>query len=117
MGKKKSYVLFSALALFFLLGASPVPAEASVARSLYAGLSGADVKALQETLVAKGYLAEGKATGYFGSLTEAAVKKFQCDKQIICSGAGVSGYGIAGAKTQAALSDSGAQLPQTQARH
>jgi spore germination protein YaaH len=66
-------------------------------------MSGADVTALQTALIAKGYLAAGKNTGYFGALTDAALKKFQCDKNIICTGASVSGYGVYGPKTQAAL--------------
>lgn len=87
-----SFALFSAL--LFPLGAH------AASRSLYLGLSGADVKAAQTQLVAKGYLAAGKNTGYFGTLTLAAVKKFQCAEKIACSGAG---YGVIGPKTQAAL--------------
>lgn len=80
-----------------------VPQGAS-ARTLSLGLSGSDVTSVQNDLIAQGYLAAGKATGYFGPLTESAVKKFQCDQNIICSGAGVSGYGLVGPKTLAALS-------------
>lgn len=76
---------------------APVPADA---RSLYQGLSGSDVASLQTELIARGYLAAGKATGYFGPLTLAAVKKFQCASGIICAGAA---YGTAGPMTQAAL--------------
>ena len=46
------------------------------ARSLTSGTSGSDVVALQNALIAKGYLAAGKNTGYFGSLTLAAVQNF-----------------------------------------
>src|SRR3989344_2117762 len=78
-----------------------VPAFASAAtRSLTVGLSGADVSALQAVLISKGYLAAGNSTGYFGQLTLAAVKKYQCDESIVCSGAS---YGTVGPRTQAAL--------------
>lgn len=74
-----------------------------MARSLVQGASGNDVKELQNKLIRQGYLAEGKNTGYFGPLTLAAVKKFQCDQGIICANSSAAGYGIAGPKTQAAL--------------
>ena len=54
------------------------PAGASAA-SLSLGASGSSITALQQALIAKGYLAAGRATGYFGPLTDAALKKFQCD--------------------------------------
>jgi spore germination protein YaaH len=78
-------------------------ASFAAARSLSFGLSGSDVTTLQQELITAGYLAAGSATGYFGALTQAAVQKFQCAQNIICTGASVSGYGIAGPKTQAAL--------------
>ncbi len=71
-------------------------------RSLVIGLSGDDVVTLQNKLIAEGHLAAGNATGYFGPLTEAAVKKFQCAENIACAGSS-EGYGVAGPKTQAAL--------------
>jgi len=85
------------IALFFL--ALAVPSVAS-ARTLSLGMSGSDVKALQQALVVKGYMT-GAATGYFGQVTLAAVKKFQCEQQIVCSG---TSYGLVGPRTQAALS-------------
>ncbi|MFH0803955.1 MAG: glycosyl hydrolase family 18 protein [Candidatus Tagabacteria bacterium] len=87
--------------LFFVL---PFFRAGAVGRSLSFGLSGSDVTAFQNKLIKQGYLAEGKATGYFGPLTQAAVKKFQCDQNIICSGASATtGYGVAGPRTQASL--------------
>lgn len=50
------------------------------------------VKALQQALLDMGYLKEEHVTGYFGSLTEAAVKKFQKDN-------GISQTGVAAALT------------------
>ncbi|MDE1925487.1 MAG: peptidoglycan-binding protein, partial [Patescibacteria group bacterium] len=81
----------------------------AAARSLSVGLSGSDVTTLQQELIAQGYLS-GSATGYFGALTQAAVQKFQCARGIICAGSGVSGYGIAGPKTQAALASASAPV-------
>ncbi|MDO8548096.1 MAG: glycosyl hydrolase family 18 protein [bacterium] len=95
----RKVLIFSAL---FICAAATTTVDAA-ARSLSLGLSGNDVQALQTQLIAKGYLEAGKATGYFGPLTDAAVKKFQCDQSIICSGDSISGYGIAGPRTQAAL--------------
>lgn len=45
-------------------------------RSLFLGMSGEDVTELQKMLKQMGYF-NGEATGYFGPLTFAAVKKFQ----------------------------------------
>jgi spore germination protein YaaH len=87
------------LLLFFF---APVNIFAAV-RSLSLGLSGNDVVALQNKLIGQGYLAAGNNSGYFGTLTQAAVKKFQCAQNIICSGSTAQGYGIYGPGTRAAL--------------
>jgi peptidoglycan hydrolase-like protein with peptidoglycan-binding domain len=65
---------------------------------LYYGLRTAQVTTLQSLLVANGYLSSANATGFFGSLTLAAVQKFQCDNNIACTGG--AGYGIVGPKTR-----------------
>ena len=88
-------------------------AQAAVS-SLELGDTGADVAALQTSLIARGYLASGKNTGYFGALTQAAVEKFQCDQKIICSTDTVAGYGTAGPKTQAALQGGSSVVSGTQ---
>ncbi len=94
--------------LLFLL-VSFVPCDAlAAARSLSLGLSGDDVHTVQNELVATGYLASKYATGYFGALTSAAVKKFQCDHNIICSGSSRDGYGVVGSKTILALTSASA---------
>lgn len=72
-------------------------------RSPSLGFSGSDVTALQNNLIDQGYLAKGYNTGYFGALTETALKKFQCDKNIVCSGGKTDGYGVYGPKTRVAL--------------
>jgi spore germination protein YaaH len=88
--------------ILLLLSLAPFSAEAA-ARSLTLDMSGSDVTALQDALIKAGYLAAGKNTGYFGPLTDEALKKFQCAKNIICADATYEGYGIAGPKTMAAL--------------
>lgn len=59
-------------------------------------VSSEKVAELQERLIELGYLREGKTTGYFGSETEEAVKKFQ-------QAASLTADGIAGDETLAAL--------------
>lgn len=90
--------------LFFIVAFLILFAPASAfAASLSLGASGSAVVTLQQTLITKGYLAADKATGYFGPLTDAALKKFQCDAGVICSGNAVAGYGVYGPRTQAAM--------------
>lgn len=97
---KHTFVTTSSL--FLILFLAPFGSMAS-ARSLYLGLSGSDVRTVQNDLVSIGYLTAKNATGYFGQLTEAAIKKFQCDHNVICSGSSNTGYGIVGQKTIMAL--------------
>src|SRR4051812_2750711 len=85
--------------LFALIACMPLLAHAAT-RTLSFGISGSDVRAMQNTFITKGYLSAGKATGTFGPATLAAVKKFQCANKIVCSG---SSYGVVGPKTMAAL--------------
>ena len=94
---------YGILAAAFILMFAALPAVAS-ARTMTSGMSGTDVKALQTQLSAKGYLAAAP-NGHFGPATLAAVRKFQCAQNIVCSG---SSYGIAGPRTQAALPGAGA---------
>jgi peptidoglycan hydrolase-like protein with peptidoglycan-binding domain len=60
------------------------------------GGRGGDVARMQSYLIAQGYLANGSATGYFGTLTLAAVKRFQ-------SAHGISPTGFFGDSTRTAL--------------
>lgn len=53
--------------------------------SLYIGISGSDVTALQEYLNAQGYLSVS-ATGYFGPLTQAAVARWQAQGGVVALG-------------------------------
>jgi hypothetical protein len=64
----------------------------------------AEVAVLQRFLIARDYLASDNATGYFGKLTLAALKKYQCDTEIVCAGDPSStGYGQTGPKTRAMI--------------
>src|SRR6476469_2743357 len=65
------------------------------ALALKKGDSGPEVANLQKTLQAAGYF-DGKATGFYGSLTRAAVKKFQAENNLKVDG-------IVGHKTLSAL--------------
>ncbi len=79
------------------------------------GSSGTAVKSLRTKLREFGYLAAyGSAvdvpatasaeTDYFGATTESALKKFQCDRAIVCTGsAATTGWGGAGLATRKAL--------------
>ena len=64
-------------------------------QNLSLGSTGEEVTKLQERLVALGLLSV-EPTGYFGPLTEAAVKQFQTQN-------GIEAIGIVGPKTRAAL--------------
>jgi peptidoglycan hydrolase-like protein with peptidoglycan-binding domain len=61
-----------------VLGASTY----NFARELTIGASGSDVTALQSLLISDGYLVLATPSGYFGSLTKAAVIKFQAAHSI-----------------------------------
>lgn len=73
------------------------PAQ-GIIHSLGKGSRGNDVKLLQQFLKIYGVYPEGMVTGYFGPLTEAAVKKFQ-EKE------GIDSIGIAGPKTRAKIKE------------
>ncbi|MBI2610767.1 peptidoglycan-binding protein [Candidatus Kaiserbacteria bacterium] len=76
----------------------------SLGRTLLMGMRGEDVQKLQEFLIAVDLLSEGNATGYFGALTEAAVKKWQAAQGIVSSGnAASTGFGVVGPKTRVAI--------------
>ncbi|HVO28493.1 MAG TPA: fibronectin type III domain-containing protein [Candidatus Paceibacterota bacterium] len=84
---------------------STPPAAAPVFTSFLSfGSRGSQVQALQTLLIGQGDLGAGYATGYFGSLTQAAVQKFQCSQNVVCSGnPQTTGWGLVGAKTRKAL--------------
>lgn len=68
----------------------------AIPNGLSIGETSDNVKRVQELLIKYGYLGSSNATGYFGELTEAAVKKFQ-------SANGLTADGTVGMKTMAKL--------------
>ncbi|MBI4093761.1 right-handed parallel beta-helix repeat-containing protein [Candidatus Kaiserbacteria bacterium] len=100
------YRVFVAAALIavFLPAIAFAASCPNLTRSLSFGSRGSDVKQLQQFLISKNLLASDSATGYFGRLTEAAVKKFQCAQNIVCAGSpSTTGYGAVGPRTRAAI--------------
>ncbi|MEK7607813.1 MAG: peptidoglycan-binding domain-containing protein, partial [Patescibacteria group bacterium] len=75
-------------------------ATASFTRDLTVGSTGADVTALQ------GRVGVSPATGYFGSITKAAVQAYQTSK-------GISATGYVGPLTRASLNGSGTDTTAT----
>lgn len=92
-------------------GPTQETAGAFFTRTLSTGMESEEVRTLQRflnnagfTVASDGPGSPGNETIRFGSLTRAAVQKFQCAKAIVCSGDGYStGYGIFGPQTRAAL--------------
>ena len=78
---------------------------------LAVGANGAQVRALQRLLNAKGFViaasgpgSPGNESSAFGALTREALRRFQCAKGIACDGSeSTTGYGRLGPKTRAAL--------------
>jgi len=77
-----------------------------IGRSLKLGSSGDDVRRLQQFLARDPSIyPEGTASGYYGPLTEAAVKRWQTKYNIVSTGTPSStGYGVVGPRTAAAIS-------------
>lgn len=80
-------------------------AYAAITSSLDVGSTGSDVTELQTYLALNASIyPEGLVTGYFGPLTEAAVKRFQAAQGIVSSGsAATTGYGRVGPTTMARI--------------
>ena len=86
--------------------ASPMLASAaSISSTLDIGSTGGDVSTLQTYLATDVALyPQGLVTGYYGALSAAAVQRFQCRANLVCSGsAATTGYGRVGPLTRAAL--------------
>lgn len=77
----------------------------NIGRSLKKGSTGDDVTRLQQFLSRDSAIyPEALATGYYGSLTEAAVKRWQAKYNVVSSGTPEStGYGVVGPRTAAAI--------------
>lgn len=99
----RAIALTVSMSIIFALGAFGVANAQTVTVSvtLDPGDSGSQVTALQAFLAADTTLyPEGLVTGYYGPLTEAAVKRFQCRYDIVCSGSPTAtGYGRVGPQT------------------
>ena len=74
------------------------------ANGLVLGDQNDQVARLQSLLAKAGYLSESNATGYFGEITEAALKRFQSNN-------GIDADGRAGAQTFAKLNSDGLRGP------
>ncbi len=76
-----------------------------VSRTIQLGDSGDDVSRLQRYLALdKAIYPEGLVTGYYGALTEAAVKRWQAKFYVVSSGTPAStGWGVVGPRTAAVL--------------
>jgi peptidoglycan hydrolase-like protein with peptidoglycan-binding domain len=95
-----------ALALALSLGIGSLQAHAATLyRQLQVGSTGSDVSSLQAYLATNASIyPEGLVTGYYGSLTEAAVERFQTAQGIVTSGTpATTGYGRVGPLTLARL--------------
>lgn len=94
-------MLLALLALPLFVSAATCP---TLSRNISFGSRGQDVVSLQNFLMAESDLAAGNNSGYFGRLTERAVKSFQRRHNIVSSGTPSStGYGVVGRKTRAKI--------------
>lgn len=82
-------------------------------KTLRLGASGNEVRKLQEFLALdKDIYPEGRVTGYFGSLTREAVKRFQTKHSIVSGGnEATTGYGLVGKKTRTKLTELSSTAP------
>lgn len=95
--KKSNIVLRNTAILCLLLAIVPVFASAALIRQLEIGSRGADVSELQTFLAANASVyPQGLITGYFGTLTQAAVRRFQALN-------GISQVGRVGPQTLAVI--------------
>jgi peptidoglycan hydrolase-like protein with peptidoglycan-binding domain len=89
-----------------------------ITKKLVSGVRDPQVKRLQELLNKLGYRlsvsgpgSPGEETNFFGAKTRAAVKEFQCDNNIVCSGSRyTTGYGLVGEKTRNKLNKQASEL-------
>jgi chitodextrinase len=82
----------------------PTTTSFTFTTALYYGLRNSNVLALQNFLIQAQYLGTPYNTGFYGSLTQKAVQKFQCAQDIVCSGSpATTGWGSVGPRTRRAL--------------
>jgi hypothetical protein len=76
----------------------------ALSRTLVRGVSGTDVRALQEFLQSTGDYTFPAITGYFGPATEQALQRWQARNSVVSSGAPyTTGFGVVGPRTRAAI--------------
>ena len=77
-----------------------------IGRTLKVGSEGSDVSRLQQFLARdRSIYPEANVSGYYGPLTEAAVRRWQTKFNIVSSGSPeTTGYGVVGPRTAAAIS-------------
>ncbi|MCR4325610.1 MAG: peptidoglycan-binding protein [Patescibacteria group bacterium] len=74
--------------------------------SLYVGSRGSEVSSLQKFLAGRGLLTADLVTGYYGPLTESAVRNLQSQQGIVSSGTpDTTGWGVVGFRTRSAIAD------------
>ncbi|MBP9669444.1 MAG: peptidoglycan-binding protein [Candidatus Pacebacteria bacterium] len=74
----------------------------SINRTLERGVTGDDVRSVQEFLQGTGDFTFDDITDFYGPVTEAAVQRYQCRHGIVCTGTPAShGYGAVGPRTRA----------------
>lgn len=74
-------------------------------RALVRGMRSDDVTVLQQRLSDAGFLSSDDISGFFGPMTEMALKQWQADQGIVATGTPeTTGWGAVGKKTIAALS-------------
>ena len=94
------FALGAVLLSFFLWAFTTSAQGVTFTQSMDIGSQGSQVTALQTYLAGGAHYPEKLVTGYFGELTQAAVQRFQCAEEIVCSGtAATTGYGRVGPKT------------------
>lgn len=80
---------------------TPVVNTYTFTRNLSRGSEGQDVTELQKFLVSQNYTTADNITGYFGPITESALKKFQADQGVVSYGTpATTGYGNFGPMTR-----------------
>lgn len=92
--KNKLFLRSVAVCMALLVALAPVNAYA--ATILKRGSQGSEVKQIQTTLKELGYYTYSKTTGYYGRVTEDAVKRFQ-------KANGLSADGVVGKKTKSVI--------------
>lgn len=88
-----------------------------ITKKLVSGVEDPQVRDLQRLLNDIGYQlsatgpgSSGEETDFFGAKTRAAVKEFQCENDIVCSGGRYStGYGLVDQKTRRALNQAASE--------